>query len=203
MRVTKNDSKKSIKKSIYKSDNKIISKDDSISERDINNSFLPDYQNIYRIIFEQLKELIPPSEGCIFSKLEKYFFDSFEKGNSLEKYFTSVLFTYVFKNNLYVDSNKGFFKLDSKLKVLFAQIKLIAIRKNSILLYNNNNLFNTHQISNISKFSIYEESDNKHFSIINILSNVFGIDNIIYNILDFLFSIKYINLNNINSSYVT
>ena len=131
------------------------------------------------------------------------FFDSFKKGNSFEKYFTSVLFTYVFKNKLYVDSNKGFFKLDSKLKNLFFQLKLIAIRKNSILLYNNNNLFNIHQIHSISKFSIYEESDNKHLSVINILNNVFSIDNIIYNILDFLFSIKYINLNNINSSYLS
>lgn len=198
--VKKNCLKKPI---IHKSKNIIIKKR---SKEVINNSILKStfryHIRIYNDIYKIIKKLIPLKKDCKFSKLEQYFFNLFKNGGSFDSYFTNILFTYVFKNNLYVNSNKGFFSLDSKLKILLDKIKFLAIRKNFILFYNNNNLFNIYHLNSISKFSIFEKSDNEHCYIIDILNNIFGIDNIIYNILEFVFPIKYFNLNNIHSSYL-
>jgi hypothetical protein len=181
----------------------IITKSKKLKNNLILKSTFKYHVRIYDDIYKIVRSLISLKKGCKISKLQEYLFNLFKNGSSFENYFTNILFAYVFKNNLYVNSSKGFFKLDSKLKNLFAKIKNISITKNCILLYNNNNLFNINHINSISKFCIYENSDNEHSYIINILNNMFIIDYIIYNILEFIFPMKYINLNNINSRYLT
>jgi hypothetical protein len=110
----------------------------------------------------------------LYIRYKKYFY----------YYFQLYLFIYISSNKLYISSEK--FKINKKLESLFSDIKLKALSKNTVLIFNNMNIFNKDKLYLLSYYCINNNNDNDNkkekikYDLIVKLYNILSIEIINY-----------------------